>query len=65
MDTTVHIHENKFYGEMKDDFLNKGLEELYFYRNYLEYSDKIARRCDGKNWRGRTDSENPMRVTKL
>ena len=61
----IHIHENKFYGELKDDFLNKGLEELYFYRNYLEYSDKIARRCDGINWRGRTNSEYPMRVIKL
>ena len=63
--TTIHVHENKFFGELKDDFLDKGLDEFYFYRNYLEYSDRIANRCDGKYWKGRTEKESPMRVTKL
>lgn len=61
----IHIHENKFFGELKDDFLDMGLEEFYFYRNYLEYSDRIANRCDGKYWKGRTEKESPMRVIKL
>ena len=63
--TTIHVHENKFFGELKDDFLDKGLSEFYFYRNYLEYSDRIANRCDGKYWKGRTEKESPMRVIKL
>ena len=61
----IHIHENKFYGEMKDAFLNKGLEEFHFYYNYLELSEKILKRCDGDKWDGRKEKEKPMRVVKL
>lgn len=60
----IHIHENKFYGVMKDAFLNKGIEEFHFYYNYLELSDKILKRCDGNKWDGRKEKEKPMRVVK-
>ncbi|MBQ7191960.1 MAG: hypothetical protein IJS00_03700 [Paludibacteraceae bacterium] len=62
----IHLHENKFYGELSDAFAEKvKLKEFYFYRNYLEYSDRIADKCDGETWKGRTEKEVPMRVTKL
>lgn len=61
---TCHIYHNKFYGKVPDELDRKELESFKFYRNYLQWSDRIEKRIakDFPKWQGKEESEKPAHL---